>query len=230
MSPETKASMSAEQIRLHERLAILLAFVAGYMDATGIIKWKTYVSFMSGNTTQLGTSLSSGKWGIIMTSVTVIGCFLLGIYAGTCLSLWKKCKRKTVSFYLVSVLLIIYSVISYYHHIPAIPSIAIMGFSMGLMNTIVTSVGNQKVNTDFVTGTLNSLAINTAMFSMTSDKEDRKTYGSNAIHLLLLWTGFLSGACVLTLVISSFGNWILLFPALLLLLCAAWIHVSKSKL
>ncbi len=230
MLPEAKASLSAEQIRLHERLAILLAFVAGYMDATGIIKWKTYVSFMSGNTTQLGTSLSLGKWGIIITSGTVIVCFLLGIYAGTCLAVWKKCKSKTISFYLVISLLIIYSVVSYYHQIPAIPSIAIIGFSMGIMNTIVTSVGNQKVNTDFVTGTLNNLAKNTALFSMTNDQEERKMYGSNAIHLLLLWLGFLSGAFVLPLVISSLGSWILLFPVLILLICAVWINKSAIRI
>ncbi|WP_326983104.1 YoaK family protein [Chryseobacterium sp. MYb264] len=227
MSPETKASMSPEQIELHERLAILLAFVAGYMDATGIIKWKTYVSFMSGNTTQLGTSIYSEKWGIIITSATVISCFLLGIYSGTCLALWKKIRIKTLSFFIVAGILMVYSVGSYFYEITSLLSIGIMGFSMGIMNTIVTSVGNLKVNTDFVTGTLNSLAKNAALFSMSNDKEERKVYRDNAIHLLLLWTGFVSGAIVLTIVISPFGNWILIFPASLLLISAVWIKNSK---
>jgi hypothetical protein len=41
------------RIRTQEKIAVFLALVAGYTDSTGLIRWKTYVSFMSGNTTQL---------------------------------------------------------------------------------------------------------------------------------------------------------------------------------
>lgn len=84
---KTNPSVSSDSIKMQERLAIFLALIAGFIDATGLIQWKTYVSFMSGNTTSLGTAISTGKFGIIITSVIVISCFLLGIYAGTCLSL-----------------------------------------------------------------------------------------------------------------------------------------------
>ncbi|MET3534984.1 YoaK family protein [Chryseobacterium limigenitum] len=223
-------SFSANQIRIQERLAIFLAFIAGYIDATGLIKWKTYVSFMSGNTTQLGTSLSTDKYGIIITSFTVIACFLLGIYAGTCLSLCKRIKNQILTFHIVSGILIFYTIIAYFYNINTISSIAIIGFSMGIMNTIVTSVGNQKVNTDFVTGTLNSLARNTAMLSMTNNKTERKQYKANAIHLLLLWIGFLSGAFTAPFLLSFLGNWSFGFPAILLLICGSWISVFNIKL
>lgn len=224
------ASFSDNQIRIQERLAIFLALIAGYIDATGLIKWKTYVSFMSGNTTQLGAAFFTDKYGIIITSVTVIGCFLLGIYAGTCLSLYKRIKNQILTFYIVSGILIFYTIIAYFYNINTISSVSIIGFSMGVMNTIVTSVGNQKVNTDFVTGTLNSLARNTAMLSMTNDKTEKKQYKANAIHLLLLWIGFLSGAFTAPFLLSFLGNWSLGFPALLLLICGLWISIFNIKL
>ncbi|AZA54623.1 YoaK family protein [Chryseobacterium sp. G0201] len=223
-------SFSADQIRIQERLAIFLALIAGYIDATGLIKWKTYVSFMSGNTTQLGTALSTDKYDVIITSVIVIGSFLLGIYAGTCLSLCKRIKNQILTFYIVSGILIFYTIIAYFYNINTISAVAIVGFSMGIMNTIVTSVGNQKVNTDFVTGTLNSLARNAAMSSMTHDKTERKQYKANAIHLLLLWIGFLSGAFTAPFLLSFLGNWSLDFPALLLLICGSWISVFNITL
>ncbi|ANF52853.1 hypothetical protein A0O34_21055 [Chryseobacterium glaciei] len=223
-------SFSDNQIRIQERLAIFLALIAGYIDATGLIKWKTYVSFMSGNTTQLGAALSTDKYGVIITSVTVIGCFLLGIYAGTCLSLYKRIKNQILTFYTVCGILIFYTIIAYFYNINTISSISIIGFSMGIMNTIVTSVGNQKVNTDFVTGTLNSLARNTAMLSMTNDRAEKKQYKANAIHLLLLWIGFLSGAFAAPFLLSFLGNWSLSFPALLLLICGLWISIFNIKL
>jgi uncharacterized membrane protein YoaK (UPF0700 family) len=220
---------SSESIRIQERLAIFLALIAGYIDATGLIQWKTYVSFMSGNTTSLGAAISTGKSEIIITSVTVISCFLLGIYAGTCLSLWKRIKNQILTFYLVSGILIFYTIIAYFYNINNLSSISIVGFSMGMMNTIVTSVGNQKVNTDFVTGTLNSLARNTAMLTMTKDKAEKKEYQSNAIHLLLLWIGFLSGAFVAPFLLGYFGKWTLIFPALLLMTCGLLIPKINFK-
>ena len=38
-----------------ERLAAGLAMIAGYIDAYGLIRYQTYLSFMSGNTTQTGS-------------------------------------------------------------------------------------------------------------------------------------------------------------------------------
>lgn len=221
-----KSLLSSDEIKVQEKLAIFLAFIAGYIDATGLIKWKTYVSFMSGNTTQLGAAFSSGKYGVIITSVTVIGSFLMGIYTGTCFSLWKKCSIKTIAFYIVSGILMLYTFMNYYRQIPVIPSIAIIGFAMGMMNTIVTSIGTLKVNTDFVTGTLNSLAKNMAIFTMSNDENEKNETKENAIYLLLLWMGFLSGAVTAPFLLSILKNWILLLPAVLLLTCRGLIFNS----
>ncbi|MBP2615045.1 YoaK family protein [Chryseobacterium jejuense] len=226
---KTNTSVSSDSIKMQERVAIFLALIAGYIDATGLIQWKTYVSFMSGNTTSLGAAISTGKSGIIITSVTVISCFSLGIYAGICLSLWKRIKKQILTFYLVSGILIFYSIIAYFYDINNLLSIAIIGFSMGLMNTIVTSVGNQKVNTDFVTGTLNSLARNTAMLTMTENKAEKIEYTSNVVHLLFLWIGFLSGASIAPFLLDYFGKWTLMIPALSLMICGILISKINAK-
>ncbi|WP_449399042.1 YoaK family protein [Chryseobacterium wanjuense] len=226
MSKE-KSLLSSEEIKVQEKLAIFLAFIAGYIDATGLIKWKTYVSFMSGNTTQLGAAFSSEKFGVIITSVTVIGSFLIGIYAGTCLSLWKKCRIKTIAFYIVSGILTLYTFINYRFQIANISSVAIIGFAMGFMNTIVTYVGNQKINTDFVTGTLNSLAKSTAILTMSNDANEKREARANATHLLLLWIGFLAGATTSPLLLTLLKNWTLLVPVGLLLAYSSITRVFK---
>lgn len=215
----SEINLPVSRQKIQEVLAIVLALIAGYIDAIGLIKWKTYVSFMSGNTTQLGMAISANQWAKIITSTTVIGCFMLGIYAGTCLSLSKKLPVNSLAFVIVSGILVLYSVVDYYLHMGNSLSIGIIGFSMGMMNTIVTSIGKQKVNTDFVTGTLTSLARNTAMLSMTKSITERKEYKANAIHLLLIWTGFLSGAVAAPFALPFLGAWILIVPALLLLIC-----------
>lgn len=229
MLPHTKILLPDKTVRTQEKLAVFLAFIAGYTDATGLIQWKTYASFMSGNTTQLGTAVFSEKYGVIISSVIVISFFLAGIYTGTCLSLSKKFRSTKMIFYTVSGIMILYSITDYYEHIANGVSIAVIGFSMGLMNTIVTSVGNQKINTDFVTGTLNSLAKTAALFVMSDHADERKEYKVNIFHLLFLWMGFLSGASVAPFLLSCLGNWTLMFPAALLLICAFTIPIPTIK-
>lgn len=228
MPAETRSFVSHSEIGTQEKLAVFLAFIAGYIDAVGLIRWKTYVSFMSGNTTQLGIALSTGKPGIITTSIIVISCFLLGIYAGTCLSIWKRFRTQALLIYIVAFIQIIYMAVSYHSAIAPVPSIAIIGFSMGIMNTIVTAVGTQKINTDFITGTLNSLAINTAMFTMTHEHV-REQYKMNAIYLTILCIGFLSGAFVAPFFLPLLGNYALIIPAMLLSVCGLIISHQASN-
>jgi uncharacterized membrane protein YoaK (UPF0700 family) len=227
--PETKILFPDRTVRIQEKLAVLLAFIAGYTDATGLIQWKTYVSFMSGNTTQLGAAVFSEKYGIIFSSVIAISFFLAGIYTGTCLSLSKKFRSTKIIFYMVSGMMILYSITDYYEHMANGVSVAVIGFSMGLMNTIVTSVGKQKINTDFVTGTLNSLAKTAALFVMSDHADERKEYKVNVFHLLFLWIGFLSGALAAPFLLFYLENWTLIFPAALLLICALTIPIPTFK-
>ena len=224
--PTSGLYVSSCAMRMQERFAIFLALIAGYIDATGLIKWKTYVSFMSGNTTQLGAALAKGNSGIVFTSLTAITSFLLGVYAGTCLSFWKRNRMKRLPVFIVSGVLASYTIFTFYHTINVGQSIGIITFSMGIMNTIVTSVGNQKINTDFVTGTLNSLARNTAIWSMTNNEIERKQSKFSSILLLLLWIGFLSGAAGATFLFPFLSNWTLILPASLLLISSVFIPIQ----
>ncbi|MFS4472949.1 YoaK family protein [Chryseobacterium sp. T20] len=226
---EIKIPIPDKTVRTQEKLAVFLAFIAGYTDATGLIQWKTYVSFMSGNTTQLGAALFTGKYDIIISSAIVIIFFLAGIYTGTYLLLSKKFRSTKMIFYTVSGIMILYSITDYYEHISNRVSIAVIGFSMGLMNTIVTSVGNQKINTDFVTGTLNSLARTAALFVMSNQSEERQEYKVNIFHLLFLWMGFLSGAAAASFLLICLENWALILPAALLLICTFTVPIQTIK-
>ncbi len=230
MATETQFIDSSEQTRSQEKLAIFLAFIAGYLDAAGFLKWKVYVSFISGNSTQLGIALTSGKLNVLISSLSVIGCFVFGIYAGTCISLWRESKIQTLPFYIVSGILIVYTMASNYYNINNGLSIPIILFSTGVMNTIVTTVGDQKINTDFVTGTLNSLARNTAMLSLSRNKNSRKFYKLNAIRLLLLWIGFLLGASIVPIILPLLKNWTLILPAALLIVCALFLLLTDFNL
>src|SRR3989440_5125725 len=69
-----------------ERLAAGLAMIAGYVDAYGYITFKTYLSFMSGNTTQTGSQLGQGDLAAALPSLLAIVFLVIGVFTGTLLT------------------------------------------------------------------------------------------------------------------------------------------------
>lgn len=64
-------------------LAVVLAGVAGYVDAIGFLKLGGFfVSFMSGNSTRLGVALATANWAAATTVLTLVGSFVAGVVLG----------------------------------------------------------------------------------------------------------------------------------------------------
>src|SRR6266481_2665269 len=72
---------------IQEWLAVALAMIAGFLDAYGMITYRTYLSFMSGNTTQAGYQIGQAKFGPGLYSVLLaIVFFVCGSFAGALLA------------------------------------------------------------------------------------------------------------------------------------------------
>ena len=67
-------------------LGLLLTALAGWIDAIGFISLGGfYVSFMSGNTTQLGIGLTRFDMSLVRLPAVLLAFFVLGAFAGTLL-------------------------------------------------------------------------------------------------------------------------------------------------
>ena len=75
--------LQSQVVRAERRLAICLALIAGYVDAYGLVILSTYVSFMSGNTTQTGAMTGQGNLVAALPSALAIVFFVPGCFAGT---------------------------------------------------------------------------------------------------------------------------------------------------
>src|SRR6476659_9514629 len=60
------------QTRAQWAVAILIAIMAGYLDGYGFFFLKTYVSFMSGNTTSTGLKIGQGAFFAAIPSAIAI--------------------------------------------------------------------------------------------------------------------------------------------------------------
>jgi uncharacterized membrane protein YoaK (UPF0700 family) len=104
-------------------------------------------------------------------------------------------------------------------------SIAALSLSMGIMNTSVTSVGSQKINLGYVSGTLNSLARHLALAAKEMPLLDatgpHDTHARRAALLATIWTAFVLGALLAGVATPRYAAWSLVFPVLILLALAA---------
>src|SRR5437870_13842177 len=86
-TPRSAAATSAQvSTQGDETLAAALAMIAGYVDAYGYLSFKTYLSFMSGNTTQTGFLTAQGDFPAAMPSLLATVSFVTGIFTGTALT------------------------------------------------------------------------------------------------------------------------------------------------
>ena len=208
-------------VRPAERLAAGLAMIAGYIDAYGLMSFQTYLSFMSGNTTQTGAQLGQGHAALAIPSLTAIVFFVIGVFAGTLLDRSGAHLAQRQRLALVAVLIAVAISLIQALSLASGIAIAILAFSMGVMNTVLTHIGAQSVNVGFVTGTLNAMASHVALAVMRAPLPDAQgpwdTHARRALLLLLVWGAFIAGALVAGMLTPHYGAWMLLPPLLILL-------------
>ena len=135
-------------------LAMALAALAGAVDAIGIVLLGSlFVSFMSGNTTQLGTAVVALEGQDVARAAAVIAVFVCGVMAGEVLATRFAPKRRpSVLLALVALGLASAAVCS---RTGAMFGVSLMlTFSMGLQNAVVRRAGGVDIALTYVTGTL----------------------------------------------------------------------------
>ncbi|MBS0191864.1 MAG: YoaK family protein [Phycisphaerales bacterium] len=219
--------MPAPAVRRQTFLAFALAMTAGYVDGFGLLAFNTYLSFMSGNTTQTGANAGRAAFERAVPSSIAIFCFLVGLFLG---HLWQSSAEPGRSFdgesstcrplWTVGVMLVAASVAIHFRWLGSNAVIAFVALAMGIMNTAFTRVGSEPVNLTFVTGTLNKIGAHLALAIRRRPLEDaigpKDTHISRALLLTLIWAAFLGGAILAGMVTGRLGAWALLPPGIFL--------------
>ncbi|MDX2169707.1 MAG: YoaK family protein [Deltaproteobacteria bacterium] len=202
-------------------LAATLAMIAGCVDAYGFIALQTYVSFMSGNTTQAGTGLGQLSWALALPALTAIGAFFAGVVGGTLLMHTPALAARRLRFLLAALILLVIVVAAQLDVRAAFASIAALAFGMGVMNTCLSQVGSEAVSLTFVTGTLNRAGTHAALALLGAPLPDAQSpsdsHARRALLLLGVWGSFLGGAILSGATTPHYGALVLAAPIVVLL-------------
>jgi uncharacterized membrane protein YoaK (UPF0700 family) len=221
-----KARSLPAAVRSEARLAALLATIAGFVDAYGIIAYGVFVSFMSGNTTQTGYQTAEGEFGPASASALAILFFFIGTFAGGLFAGPAGRATRRLVFAFVAATLAAVIGLTQLGFLSTGFGIAIVSFVMGVFNSALSRVGAQAVSLTFVTGTLSRVGSHLALAARRAPLTDSQgpwdTHLRRVLMLARIWTGFIAGALLSGAATPRFGAWVLSAPVLILTALAAF--------
>lgn len=168
-------------------IGLALTAAAGAVNAVSISRLgAVYVSFMSGNTVQLGLHLGSADWAAVGYAAAMVGTFVLGAFASA------LAKPAAGPWHLPIVLLaeaaaVVAALSVEMRHGEPLLALAPLALAMGAQNQLVVLVRGANPATTFVTGTLVRFSDALAQRVLGRDPD-----GTWTLHLAV-WVSFAIG-------------------------------------
>ncbi len=133
-------------------LAIILALLAGYVDALGYLTLKGFfVSFMSGNSTRFSIALAGGDRRVILTAGSLIALFVLGVVSAALVAPEGPVRQRRM-LALVATLLGLAALAASLGRDRW--SVALAAVAMGAESDVIRKAGPVNVTVTYMTGTL----------------------------------------------------------------------------
>ncbi len=179
-----------------EPLAMCLSALAGFVDAVGFL-WLggVFVSFMSGNSTQLATELGGDNWSRAAIPAAVVATFIAGVVLATILRRTVR-RGRPATMLLVTSLLLASALLQSTGH--ATLAIGAATLAMGAENSMFEHDGVVSVGVTYMTGTLVKMGQHLALALLGGPP-----FGW--LPNLLRWLGLLGGAVVGSMVYRRIG-------------------------
>jgi len=170
--------------------AVSLSALAGGVDAIGFLQLGGhFVSFMSGNTTQLAVEMANGNVREAGILAGIVGLFVIGTMLGTLLRLFaiRSFAKSRTTVLLLSLVTVLLAAASISQEMSwQLMTIAFMTIAMGAENALFQRDGDVVVGLTYMTGTLVKMGqrLTHAFFG-----EDKSAW----VPYFFLWIGLLTG-------------------------------------
>jgi uncharacterized membrane protein YoaK (UPF0700 family) len=203
------------------RLAIVLAMLAGIVDATGYLaSGGFFLSFMSGNSTRLSIGLAEQAPYVGLVMLLLLS-FVMGVTGGSVLGrrgIITPQKKQALLLFIMAALLFAAPCIALLVSIKY--ALFIVAFCMGAENTLYERDGTVSFGLTYMTGALVKIGQGLATLLTGGERLDWLPY-------LFLWLGLIGGAVVGAALFANFGIFSLWAASALAAACAYYL-TNKS--
>ena len=142
------------QDRTRFGLGLMLTAIAGWIDAIGFISLGGfYVSFMSGNTTQLGIGLTRFDPELVRLPAVLLLCFVFGAFLGTIVTSLSG-RWNLPAILLLEGLLLLCALLLPSFTTPMPGATGPLAIAMGAQNAALRNAHGARIGGTFVTGTV----------------------------------------------------------------------------
>ena len=236
----------AHSLIVQSRLAVSLAWVAGYVNTSAVLTCGVVTSHLTGHASNLGKDVAQRAWGDAALMVALIGAFFVGaMISGFALEIGRQ--RRWASIYVlpaaIELVLLAAFAVGVRLHDTAEPEVggtlwwmtAVAAVAMGVQNATITRISSGVVRTTHLTGIVTDLGHESAqlaamrrLFGRGLRLGDADTRGPSLQRLVLLASIFVS-----FIVGSACGAWIYIeIPRLSMLaplVLLAWIIIADLR-
>lgn len=225
----------------NRQLAHFLAFIAGAANAGGYVAVKQYTSHMSGILSAMADATAVKDIGWLAAGMSALAAFLAGAAFTAILVNWGR-RRGLHSEYALplmfeAVLLLCFGLMGgdLEHHewfvVPA--TVALLCFTMGLQNAIITKISQAEIRTTHVTGMVTDIGIElgkAVYWNRRPDSEERRAVRADLekLWLLVSLVGLFFIGGVLGAIGFRYAGFIATLPLAVLLLMLAFVPVMDD--
>ncbi len=230
------SAIGPQPVAPRRRLVLLLGGSAGYLDAVGYLTFGIFTANMTGNTVLLGIAIGQGRWQAMVRVLLAIAAFVVGAAAGALLLRERRRMGRVLALEGAALLA---GLAVWWRVNPgsayALAIVALLSAAMGAQSAAVRQVGEQRISTTYVTGTLTSLAVDT-MSEILARRRRRprpqpdpaaSTRGSLPL-LTGIWATYVTGAVIGGASQQRWGFWSIILPVAVLVGAAVW-DLSRAR-
>jgi uncharacterized membrane protein YoaK (UPF0700 family) len=195
-------------------LGVSLTAIAGWVDAIGFISLGGfYVSFMSGNTTQLGIGLTQFDMSLVRVPAILLACFVLGAFvASVVYSLSGRWHLPAIL--LLEGVLLGFALAFSFFQTATFGTTVTLAIAMGTQNAALRSDRGDRIGGTFVTGTVFGLGEKLALWCL------GRSSPRPALRHAVAWCALAFGAAAGAWAFAAHGLLALTVPAGCLLVLA----------
>jgi uncharacterized membrane protein YoaK (UPF0700 family) len=149
----------------NRHLARFLAFIAGAVNAGGLLAVRQYTSHMSGIISAMADNLAVGSLSVVLDGLGAVGAFLAGAFFTTLMIRWARAHALDSEYALPlmveAALLVLFGFTGrvYESGRLVLGTVMLLCFTMGLQNAIITKISGAVIRTTHLTGMVTDIGI-----------------------------------------------------------------------
>lgn len=230
--PVRVAKLTASHHRTRETdrvLGVILAAIAGSLNAGGFILLSDYTSHMTGHLSQISGGMVVRNVIVIVDSLSAVACFTLGAALSAALIAWGQANRLRICYALpLGIQGAMLACIPFIEELPreymSRVGLCTVSFVMGLQNATITRISGARIRTSHATGLITDMGIEIgrSMYRMCAPASGVKSDGSRLWLYVQLVVAFIVGGIAGAVGHGMIGWDFAAPPGALLIIIALW--------